>query len=227
MKIKIVTLLAICAMFAACTASVNQNAANTTTNTVANTANRAANSNAGAKNFNDTANTAGAERVNPRAETSVDAKAKTACLNNKLAGKKLVAGQTFAFDFEPFRNSCFVSFGDSKQMLDEKDLPRGTEFYIFRDGKQIYQFPSAFDEMSGCWVEAVAFEDLNGDSSTDVVIAGKCLGAKDSYPTNAVYANTGDGFTTDNDANSALENFTKIKDIADFARKNKDKFFQQ
>jgi guanyl-specific ribonuclease Sa len=143
----------------------------------------------------------------------------------KITGRKLVTKQTFPFDFKPFEKSCFVTFANPEEMVDETDLPRGSEFYIFREGKQIFQFPDAFDNTSGCWIEGVSFEDLNDDNLTDVIVAGKCLAAKDSYNQNAVYVNTGTGFTTNNQANSKLENFDKAKDIVNFVKKNRKLFF--
>jgi hypothetical protein len=150
---------------------------------------------------------------------------KSACLTAKMDGKKLIPSQTFVFDNEPFTKSCFVTFANKEDMLDDKDLPRGSEFYIFKDGKQVYKFDDAFDGQPACWVEGVGFEDLNGDKKTDVIIAGKCLAAKDSYSVNAVYANEGGKFKTDGTANQELENFTTIKQLSDFVKKNNGKFF--
>ncbi len=150
---------------------------------------------------------------------------KSACLTAKIDGKKLIANQTFVFDYEPFAKSCFVTFANKDEMLDDKDVPRGSTFYIFKDGKQVYQFDDAFDGQPACWVEAVGFEDLNNDKKTDVIVVGKCLAAKDSYAVNAVYANEGGKFKTDNTANQELENFTTIRQISDFVKKNSGKFF--
>ena len=211
-------------MFAfGCTVNVSQNE-----NAAGGAGKRAENNSASsAKNYAEPAKSPeNKERVNPRAESSVAAKDKTACLSAKMTGKKLIESQTFAFDSEPFRGACFVTFADTKEMLNDKDVPRGSTFHIFRDGKQIFQFPDAFEGMSGCWVEAVSFADLNDDGLTDVVVAGSCLAAKNSYPMNAIYVNSGNGFTTNPDANAALDNFDKIKDIENFVRKNKNKFFQ-
>ncbi len=150
---------------------------------------------------------------------------KSACLTAKMDGKKLIANQTFVFDYEPFQKSCFVTFANKEDMLDEKDVPRGSSFYIFKDGKQVYKFDDAFDGSSACWVEGVGFEDLNGDKKTDVIIAGKCLGAKSGYSMNAIYANSNDKFKTNNTANQQLEDFTTIKQISDFVKKDSSKFF--
>jgi len=79
-------------------------------------------------------------------------------------------------------------------MVDPRDLPRGSTFHIIKDGKVIYDFPDAFGKQPGCWVEGVGFSDLDGDGLTDVIIAGRCLAARDSYGTNTVYVNRGSGF---------------------------------
>lgn len=152
---------------------------------------------------------------------------KSACLKAAMDGKRLIANQTFAFDYEPFRKSCFVTFGSKQEMLDEKDVPRGSTFHIFKDGELVYDFEDAFDGMPACWVEAVGFEDLNGDGKTEVIIAGSCLAAKDSYPMNAIYENYQDDFRTYRVQNESLDSFKTVKEISDFAKKNKDKFFNR
>ncbi|HMS41731.1 MAG TPA: hypothetical protein PKE69_15980, partial [Pyrinomonadaceae bacterium] len=70
---------------------------------------------------------------------------KSECLKAKMDGKRLIADQTFVFDFKPFPKSCFVTFASKEDMLDEKDVPRGSTFHIFKDGKLNYDFPDAFD----------------------------------------------------------------------------------
>ena len=104
-------------------------------------------------------------------------------------------------------------------------MPRGSTFYIYKYGKQIYEFEDAFDGQPACWVEGVGFEDLNGDGKIEVIIAGSCLGAKDSYPMNAVYENHNDDFRTFRVQNENLDNLKTVKEIADYVKKNKDKFF--
>lgn len=132
------------------------------------------------------------------------------CTGFQSTGKKLISKQTFPFDHEPFKGACFVTFASKEDMADDSDVPRGSTFHIYKDGKAVYEFPDAFGGLSACWVEAVAFEDLNGDAKTDVVIAGKCLGARDSYSMNAVYHNDGRTFTTHHDANSKLDDLDTI-----------------
>jgi hypothetical protein len=171
---------------------------------------------------NDVAKTDSKEAATAKTPTASD---KSACLNAKIEGKKLITDQTFAFDYEPFPKSCFVTFANKADMVDDKDVPRGSTFYIFKDGKQVYDFEDAFDGQPACWVEGVGFEDLNSDGKTEVIIAGSCLAAKDSYPVNAVYLNINDDFRTFSSSNETLDNFKTVKQISDFVKKNNNKFF--
>lgn len=164
------------------------------------------------------------ETTTKKPEASGD---KSACLTAKMEGKRLIADQTFVFDYEPFPKSCFVTFASKEDMLDEKDVPRGSTFHIFKDGKNVYDFEDAFDGMPACWVEGVGFEDLNGNGTTEVIIAGSCLSAKNSYPMNAIYENFQDDFRTYRVQNEALDSFTTVKQISDYAKKNNDKFFNR
>ncbi len=150
---------------------------------------------------------------------------KSVCLSAKMDGKKLIADQTFVFDFEPFPKSCFVTFASKEDMVDDTDVPRGSTFHIYKDGKIIYDFEDAFDGQPACWVEGVGFEDLNGDGKKEVIIAGSCLGAKNSYPVNAVYQNFNDDFRTYPSQNENLSNLKTVRQIADYIKKNKNKFF--
>jgi len=142
-----------------------------------------------------------------------------------MDGKRLIASQTFVFDHDPFKGSCFVTFASKEDMVDEKDVPRGSTFHIFKDGKKVYDFPDAFAGTQACWVDAVGFEDLNGDGKTDVVIAGSCLSARDSYPQNAVFANKGDKFSTNESANELLNDATTVREIEAVVKKNPGRFF--
>lgn len=155
-------------------------------------------------------------------KSSID---KSTCLKAKKDGMRLIASQTFVFDHEPFTGSCFVTFGNIDDMVDETDVPRGSTFHIFKDGKIVYDFPDAFAGTPACWVEAVGFNDLNGDGKTDVVIAGRCLAARDSYQQNAVFVNTGTKFTTDENANESLNEFETVKAISQYVERNIKKFF--
>jgi hypothetical protein len=147
------------------------------------------------------------------------------CKGLKLPGKNFIANQSFPFDNEPFKGSCFATFGSKEEMLDANDVPRGSTFYIFKDGESVYELPDAFEGQSGCWVDALSFKDLNNDGLMDVIMAGSCLGARDSYPSNAVFANNGRGFTTDDDANSSLGNLKPAKAIEAYVTGHLNKFF--
>jgi hypothetical protein len=147
------------------------------------------------------------------------------CYASKVPGRTVVRDQTFVFDHAPFERSCFVTFADPKEMVDAKDVPRGSTFHIFTKGEDVFEFPDAFGGQSACWVEAVSFDDLNKDGKTDVIMAGRCLAARDSYPTNAVFANVGKGFSTNEEANAELDEFENIEQIRAFVTKNTKRFF--
>lgn len=167
------------------------------------------------------------EKETKKSEKAESGANKAECLKAKVDGKRLIADQTFLFDYEPFPKSCFVTFAGKEDMLDEKDVPRGSTFHIYKNGEIIYDFEDAFDGMSGCWVEGVGFEDLSGDGKIEVIIAGKCLGNKDSYPMNAIYENYQDDFKTYRVQNENLDEFTTVKQIAEYAKKNRVKFFNR
>ena len=148
---------------------------------------------------------------------------KADCVNVNTGDKQLLENQTFPIDFAPFERSCFVTSYNPE--YDEPPLE--AEFAIYKDGKKVFDFPSQFNGVTfGCWVEAVAFEDLNGDNLKDIVVVGKCSAKTDDYNENMVYVNTGKAFTTNEDANYKISDFTKIKDIADYVKKNKQVFFK-
>ncbi len=211
---KITAILYLSALFsAACVFSSKSEKTTGTENKAAN------NQNASAEKSN---SGAGSDQSEKKTETTKSAE-KTDCLNIKVAGKKIDEKQTFAFDHEPFKNACFVTAHDP--VFD--DPPLNSEFFIYQDGKEIYKFPNQFNGVTtGCWVEAVAFQDLNEDSLTDVIIAGMCSAKTAPYSENMVYVNKGKEFATNEDANYTLENFKKIKDIADFVKQNQGQFFQ-
>jgi hypothetical protein len=158
-----------------------------------------------------------------KAGSETAAKDRTAsCAALKIPGRRVDPKQTFAVDFAPFEGSCFVTAHDPEFT----DPPLGSEFFIYRDGRELFRLPGAFNgTTTGCWAEAVAFQDLNGDNLTDVVVAGMCSAKSAPYSENMVYVNTGRDLTTDRDANYKLNDFKKIKDISDFVKRNKEQFF--
>lgn len=185
--------------------------------------------NTATQNSNSNSNSKPAETAKTETSPAAAAAATTKqdCSSFSMPGKVFVAKQSFPFDHAPYQGSCFVTFASKDDMVDEKDVPRGSRFYIYRDGKQMFEFPDAFGGQEACWVEAVSFKDLNGDKETDIAIAGRCLGAKDSYPTNAIYVNVGKGYITNEEANANLDEFKTIKQIEDYVIKNKKEFFAE
>ena len=138
------------------------------------------------------------------------------------AGKKIVLqSQTFAIDFEPFKNSCFVTSHDPQF----KDPPLESEIAIYKNGKKVFDFPEQFNGVTvGCWVEAVAFQDVNDDKLTDIVIVGKCSAKSAPYNENMVYLNNGKSFFTREEANTQLSDSKTIKDILGYIKENPQPF---
>lgn len=148
---------------------------------------------------------------------------KAECLSVDTGDNEVVKNQTFAVDFAPFTKSCFVTAHNPEY----DDPPMEAEFAIYKNGEKVFDFPGQFNGVQfGCWVDGVAFEDLNGDNLKDVIVVGKCSAKSAPYNENMVYVNTGREFTTDENANYKLSDFKKIKEITDFVRKNQQVFFK-
>lgn len=148
---------------------------------------------------------------------------KSECLSIDTGDNEIVKNQTFAIDFAPFTQSCFVTSHNPEY----DDPPMEAEFSIYKDGKRVFDFPNQFNGVEfGCWVDAVAFEDLNGDDLKDIIVVGKCSAKSAPYNENMVYVNTGRAFTTDENANYKLADFKKIKEISQFVRENPEIFFK-
>lgn len=131
--------------------------------------------------------------------------------------------QTFPLDFAPFAGSCFVTTYNPEF----EDPPMESEIAIYTDGKRVYDLPRQFNGSTfGCWVGGVAFEDLNNDGETDIIVAGKCSARNAPYNENMVYVNTGTGFSTSEAANSTLIDLASTKAIAAHVKANRDKFFK-
>jgi hypothetical protein len=149
-------------------------------------------------------------------------KAKTDCANINTGDKTLLKSQTFPIDFAPYKNSCFVTAHEPEYT----DPPLNSEFSIYRNGEEVFFFPGQFNGVTtGCWVDAVSFQDLNGDNLTDIIVVGKCGAKSGPYNENMVYVNTGTTFITDEDANYKLADFQKAGEISDFVKRNKQLFF--
>ena len=149
--------------------------------------------------------------------------ASLACLTINAGKQKVYKKQTFAIDFEPFKNSCFVSTYDPEY---GDDPPLQSEFAIYKNGRTVFDFPSQFNGVnSGCWLDAVSFQDLNADKRNDVLVVARCSGKSDTYNESSVYINDGTGFTTREDANVQLNEFSTIQQVADFVKENGPMFF--
>jgi hypothetical protein len=144
------------------------------------------------------------------------------CLKIDSGDLLLLKSQTLPTDFKPYEGACFVTMHDAEY----DDPPLGSVISIYKDGAQVYTFDSSFNpDAATCWVEAVAFEDLDGDGLKDVVVAGKCGVKSGDLSANEVFINRGDGeFHTDTAANDELEEFDTIREISDFVKKNKELF---
>lgn len=129
--------------------------------------------------------------------------------------------QTFAIDFKPFEKSCFVTFHDP-----EFENPQlGSQFYIYKNGKEVFYFPEQFGEANAtCWVDSISFEDLNNDQLKDVIVVGKCGAPSDSYNENMVYLNNGEEFVTNAESNAEMMDFSKVSQIRSFVKKNPKMF---
>lgn len=149
--------------------------------------------------------------------------ARELCYETDTGDNVVLKDQTFAIEFEPYKGSCFVTSHNPEF----DDPPMESEFAIFKNGRKVVDFPNQFNGATfGCWVEAVSFQDLNDDSKIDVIVAGKCSAKSAAYNENTVYVNTGKGFTTNEDGNIRISEFTKIKEIADFVKENKQIYFK-
>jgi hypothetical protein len=152
---------------------------------------------------------------------SANAQTKADCLKNRRGEKVPDAKQTFVLDFEPFQGDCFITFHDPQYT----DPPLDSEFHLYRNGKAVFEFP---EQLHGgtCWIDAVSFVDLNRDQLKDIIIVGMCGAKAGPYNENLVYANTGEGFKTNEDANYKLNDFKKIREIENFVRRNQKLFFK-
>jgi hypothetical protein len=135
----------------------------------------------------------------------------------------LLKSQTFPINFEPFRNSCFVTAYNPEY----DDPPMESEIAIYKDGRKVFDFPNQFNGvLTGCWIDAVSFQDLNADGLTEVIVVGKCSAKTAPYNENVLYVNTGKAFVTDENANYKLADFKKASDIADFVKRNQNLYFK-
>ena len=145
------------------------------------------------------------------------------CESVDTGDNALLNSQTFPINFEPFRNSCFVTAYNPEY----DDPPMESEIAIYKDGRKVFDFPNQFNGvLTGCWIDAVSFQDLNADGLTDVIAVGKCSAKTAPYNENVLYVNTGKAFVTDENANYKLADFKKASDVADFVKRNQNLFFK-
>jgi hypothetical protein len=145
------------------------------------------------------------------------------CEATDTSDNALLKSQTFPVTFEPFKNTCFVTSYNPEF----DDPPLESEIAIYRGNKRVFDFPSQFNGVkTGCWVEAVAFQDLNGDKLTDIIVVGKCSAKTAPYNENVLYVNTGKAFVTNENANYELADLKKAGEIADFVKRNLQLFFK-
>jgi hypothetical protein len=145
------------------------------------------------------------------------------CESVDTGDNALLKSQTFPITFDPFRNSCFVTSYNPEY----DDPPMESEIAIYKDGRKVFDFPNQFNGvLTGCWIDAVSFQDLNADGLTDVIAVGKCSAKTAAYNENVLYVNTGKAFVTNENANYKLADFKKASDVADFVKRNQNLFFK-
>ena len=168
-------------------------------------------------------NTAGASSSAAKEVPDEITVSKRDCESTDTGDNALLKSQTFPVTFEPFKNSCFVTSYNPEY----DDPPMESEIAIYRGNKRVFDFPGQFNGINtGCWVEAVSFQDLNGDGLTDIIVVGKCSAKTAPYNENVFYVNTGKAFVTDETANYKLADFKKAGEIADFVKRNQKLFFK-
>ena len=185
------------------------------------------------KNAAETSGPAGQKPDSTPADT-LGMSATLTCHKVDTSPKALLKSQTFAIDFEPFRNSCFVTSHDPEFT----DPPLNAELSVFRDGKRLEVFRGDFPVTMGhpvngepkvslppgCWVEAVAFQDVNADHLTDVIVVAKCGAKHGDFNENLVFLNNSKFLVTRQDSNYPLSEFTTIKEIVEYIKKNPKPF---
>ncbi len=153
--------------------------------------------------------------------TKTDNNENSDCSNLQKKDFSIDKKQTFAIDFKPFEKSCFATFHDPQFT----NPPLGSQYFIYRNGKEIFSFPDQFNGGNAtCWITAVEFADVNDDELKDVIVVGKCGAKSEAYNENMVYLNTGEDFVTNVEANVEMLDFTKVSQIKKYVRKNQPMF---
>jgi hypothetical protein len=151
-----------------------------------------------------------------------DAAARAACQQIDTGDSPIVPSQTFAINFEPFKDSCFVTTHNPEY----DDPPMEASAAIYKDGKKVFDLPDQFrGTQAFCGVDAVGFQDLNADSYIDVIIIGRCQAKMGDYFENMVYANTGKTLTTNVNASIDIGEMSTVRAVAEYVKKNPAKFF--
>lgn len=180
----------------------------------------------------------GGGQVENTSKKSEPTSASTACYTVPAGEMAVLKSQTFAIDFEPFKGSCFVTLHDPEFT----DPPLGAELAIYKDGKKVEAFYEPGPPISiyengkdtgrtgnrfssvtfgaTCWIEAVAFQDINDDKLTDVILVAKCGTKSGSYHDNRIYLNNGEVFVKREEANADLSDFKTIKEIVNYTKQD-------
>jgi hypothetical protein len=189
-----------------------------------NTGNRPGDSLTAAPIVNNSDGSSGSGRATDRSDKADEiAVTKKDCEATDTGDNALLKSQTFPVTFEPFKNTCFVTSYNPEF----DDPPLESEIAIYRGNKRVFDFPGQFNGVkTGCWVEAVAFQDLNSDALTDIIVVGKCSAKTAPYNENVLYINTGKAFVTNEAANYELSDFKKAGEITDFVKRNQKLFFK-
>jgi hypothetical protein len=180
----------------------------------------------------------GGGQVENASKKSEPTAASTACYTVPSGDMAVLRSQTFAIDFEPFKGACFVTLHDPEFT----DPPLGAELAVYKAGKKVEAFfepgpPVPIYENgkdtgrtsnrlsseslgATCWVEAVAFQDINDDYLTDVILVAKCGTKGGPYQDNRIYINNGELLVKRDEANTELSNFKTVKDIVNYTKQN-------
>lgn len=148
--------------------------------------------------------------------------ARKLCFETATGDNVVQQQNTFAVDFEPVEDTCFVTAYNPEY----DDPPMESVMAFYRDNKKVLDLPSQFNGNDfGCWVTAVAFRDVNGDDKTDIIVAGKCSARAEAVNENVVYVNSGKGFVTNTDKNLTLGDIDTIDKIIAHVANKENKFF--